>query len=298
MNRSPLTLEALEVIDEIERRGSFASAALHLNRVPSALSYVVQRLEDQLGIALFQRRGRRSVLTPAGRHLLEEGRVLLQAAQRLADQTREIAVGWEPRIRIAIDTVVDVSALTNVLATFLQLHPQVQLDVAEEALGGTWEALTDDRADLLIGVGAPVPVHQGVRAEVMGSLQMIFAVAADHPLAGCSGPLTGEDLGRHRWVVVRDSSRFSAPRDTGRINSDSRLYVRTIEQKIAFQKAGLGVGYLPRARIIEELREGSLVELEVADRVEGSSDMLVAWKSVNRGKGLSALVATLLASGV
>ena len=77
MQHTPLTLEALLVLDAIDQRGSFASAAEQLNKVPSAISYIVQKLEEQLGVTLFVRQGRRSVLTPAGLHLLEEGRKVL-----------------------------------------------------------------------------------------------------------------------------------------------------------------------------------------------------------------------------
>ncbi len=294
MNHSPLTLEALEVIDQIERRGSFASAAEHLNKVPSALSYIVQKLEEQLGVTLFQRQGRRSVLTPAGRHLLEEGRQLLQAAERLANQTREIAIGWEPRIRIAFDTILDFDQLLPTLNTFLLQHPQIELDIGEEVLGGTWEALIEDRVDLLIGAGGPVPTQQGIRSEKFGTLEMVFAVAADHPLARETSPLLKEQLKDHRWVVVHDSSRFSVPRDTGRISSEERLYVRTIAQKIAAQQAGLGIGYLPKMRIREQLDSGALVELAIEGAESFVSDTLVAWKAVNRGKGLQSLVTALL----
>ena len=72
-NKSPITIEVLETLDAIERRGSFAKAAEELNKATSAISYIVQKLEEQLDIAVFQRQGRRSVLTPAGRLVLEEG---------------------------------------------------------------------------------------------------------------------------------------------------------------------------------------------------------------------------------
>ena len=81
---SPITIEALKVLDVIDRRGSYAAAAEELNKVPSALSYVMQKLEEQLDVTLFQKQGRRAVLTPAGRHLLEQGRELLNAIERLA----------------------------------------------------------------------------------------------------------------------------------------------------------------------------------------------------------------------
>ena len=72
--KHPVTLEALEVLDAIDRKGSFAAAANALYRVPSAITYSVRKLEQDLGVVLFKREGRRSLLTPAGRVLLEQGR--------------------------------------------------------------------------------------------------------------------------------------------------------------------------------------------------------------------------------
>ena len=65
--KNPITIEALEIIDAIDRQGSFAKAAQELNKATSAISYGIQKLEDQLDIAIFHRQGRRSTLTPAGR---------------------------------------------------------------------------------------------------------------------------------------------------------------------------------------------------------------------------------------
>jgi DNA-binding transcriptional LysR family regulator len=66
MAKNPITIDVLETLDAIDRRGSFAKAAEELNKATSAVSYAVQKLEEQLDIALFQRQGRRSVLTPGG----------------------------------------------------------------------------------------------------------------------------------------------------------------------------------------------------------------------------------------
>jgi DNA-binding transcriptional LysR family regulator len=78
-----LTLDALAVLDAIDRKGSFAAAAEELHRVPSAMTYAVQKLEEDLDVLLFDRRGHRAQLTEAGRELLREGRHLLQAASEL-----------------------------------------------------------------------------------------------------------------------------------------------------------------------------------------------------------------------
>ena len=105
MGWSPIAIEVLETLDAIDRRGSFAKAAEELNKATSAISYAVQKLEEQLDIAVFQRQGRRSVLTPAGRLILEEGRGILQATARLANKAKEVATGWEPRIITAIESL-------------------------------------------------------------------------------------------------------------------------------------------------------------------------------------------------
>ena len=85
-----ITIDALKVLDAIDRKGSFAGAANALFRVPSAISYTVQKLEDDLKVEIFDRSGHRAVLTPAGRYLLDQGRNLLDATDALARATRAL----------------------------------------------------------------------------------------------------------------------------------------------------------------------------------------------------------------
>src|SRR3546814_7488734 len=89
--RSPamrLTFDALETLDAIEQQGSFAKAAEVLHRVPSAITYTVQKLESDLGVQLFDRSGKRAKLTDAGQALVERGRRLPREAERDRTSTR------------------------------------------------------------------------------------------------------------------------------------------------------------------------------------------------------------------
>src|SRR6185503_11552810 len=106
-----LSLDAIHVLDAIDRKGSFAAAAAELHRVPSAITYSVKQLEEGLGIDLFDRKGHRAVLTEAGRELLAEGRRLLRAAADLECRVQQVAKGWESELRIAVDTVVGLDRL-------------------------------------------------------------------------------------------------------------------------------------------------------------------------------------------
>src|SRR5690606_40300491 len=84
-----ISLELFQILDAIDRRGSFAAAAEELGKVASALSYSIQKHEQALGVSLFVRAGRRSVFTPVGRLLLERGRAILGATASLADERSE-----------------------------------------------------------------------------------------------------------------------------------------------------------------------------------------------------------------
>ncbi len=135
---SKLTLEALEVLDAIDRKGSFAAAAA-LYRVPSKVTYTVNKLEEDLGVALFSKEGRRSVLTPAGKVLLERGRDILEAADRLVETARQVDRGWESCLNIAVDSIIDFNSLHPHLDAFYKLQPDIEINLYEEVLGGAWE---------------------------------------------------------------------------------------------------------------------------------------------------------------
>src|SRR3954470_5201854 len=113
-----LSLDSLQVLDAIDRKGSFAAAADELHRVPSAITYSVKQLEDGLGVPLFDRSGHRAVLTGAGRELLSEGRRLLRAAADLECRVQQVAKGWESELRIAVDTIVGIDRLFRLLEEF------------------------------------------------------------------------------------------------------------------------------------------------------------------------------------
>ncbi|REL26252.1 LysR family transcriptional regulator [Thalassotalea euphylliae] len=295
MYKSPITLEALLVLDAIDNRGSFAAAAEQLNKVPSALSYIVQKLEEQLSITLFVRQGRRSVLTPAGRHLLEEGRKVLGAVSKISEQAQTIAHGWEPKFRIGIDSIVDNQPLMEVLAKFLSDYPNVEVDISEHVMSGTWEALQEDRVDMVIGAPSPVPNHQGIRTVALGSLSQVLVAAPNHPISRLPSPVTKADIEDYRTIIVHDSARNAVPWTSNVIEQSQHFYVTSVSQKIAAIQAGIGVGFLPKARVAHLLAD-KVVSVIPTETPPIEAVFYMAWKVVNKGKGLQALVSQITES--
>ena len=148
-----LSLEAIELVDAIARHGSFAAASERLHKVPSTISYAIGRLEEQLGIALFVRQGPRVSLTAAGHEMLREGRWLVAAAADLESRMRQIATGFEAELRLVHDSLIPTSAFSHDIRAFEDLNCGTRLRIACETLTGTWEALRDGRADLIVAAG-------------------------------------------------------------------------------------------------------------------------------------------------
>jgi DNA-binding transcriptional LysR family regulator len=285
----PVTLEALQLMDAIARRGSFAGAAEELGRAPSAVTYAVRRLEDDLDVLLFDRGGYRARLTPAGEELLREGRHLLAAADELTRRVRRVASGWEQELTLALDDIIAFARLLPLLEEFHRVAP-TQLRVTNEVLGGTWDALLAGRADLAIGAmqegPEPARLGTGYRSEPIGTASFVFAVAPSHPLAAIGSPLTASELRQHRQIVVGDTSQRLAPRAAGLLGLADVLTVPTLPAKIAAHKAGLGCGFLPAHRVREEIARGELV-VKTTDLERGDSTMHVAWRNDARGKAVA-----------
>jgi len=287
-----LSLDALLVLDAIARNGSFARAAGELHRVPSALTYTVQQLEADLGVMLFDRSGRKAILTPAGHELLNEGRVLLRAAGDLECRIQQVAKGWETELRIAVDTIIDPQSLFPLVERFTTEDAGTRIRLSTEVFGGAWDALQSSRADLIIGASVEAPAGGGYATLPMGRWQWVFAAAPTHPILDESGPLTETVIARYRAVSVADTSRSAPPRTIGLLSGQDVLTVSSMTDKLAAQIRGLGVGFLPKHLAAPALQHGELVALTVM-LPRPDSHIGAAWRFNRTGRALRWFVTQL-----
>jgi DNA-binding transcriptional LysR family regulator len=282
----PITLDALEVLDAIARKGSFAAAANELFRVPSAISYTVQKLEQDLDVALFRKEGRKAVLTQAGKILLEQGREILDATERLAVATKKIHSGFEPVFNIAIDSILSFEFIYPLINEFYKVLPDIEINIYEEVLGGAQEAILSDRADLVIGTGTTETMPSpGIKYQKIAEIEWLFAVAPGHELTNAPLPLSQQLIEQHRFIVVRDSARNQAPQSRRVFSKRPVLSLPSVTEKINAQCLGLGVGFLPTHRIQAQLTQGQLIALPV-DNAIPMETINMAWKTSNKGKVL------------
>ncbi|HVK94058.1 MAG TPA: LysR family transcriptional regulator [Noviherbaspirillum sp.] len=280
-----LSLDALQIIDAIDRRGSFAGAGKELFRVPSTISYTVGKLEEDLGVQLFERAGPKVALTAAGRELLREGRYLLKAASDLECRVRRVASGWETEFVIGMDSLFSPIGLNEDITEFYACADQTRLRIVQESLSGTWEALLDRRADLLIAAAGEGPSGGGYTALPLGQIPFVFAVSPAHPLAHLSRPLGKADLHAYRAISVADSARRLPVRTVGLLFGQDVLTVPDMRTKFEFQAAGVGFGFLPEPWARYGIESGLLVEKKV-EEARPAETFYLAWRSGEDGQAL------------
>lgn len=252
-----LTLEALRVMDAIDRRGSFAAAADELGRVPSALSYTMQKLEEELDVVLFDRSGHRTKFTNVGRMLLERGRVLLEAADKLTTDAEALSRGWETHLTIVTEALVptpDLFPLIEKLAT----KSNTQLSIITEVLAGAWERLEQGRADIVVAPDMHFRSSSEINSRKLYSVLSVYVAAPDHPIHQEPEPLSEVTRVKYRGVAVADTARERPVLTVQLLDKQPRLTVSTIEDKRQALLAGLGVATMPYPLVEKDIAEGRL----------------------------------------
>jgi molybdate transport repressor ModE-like protein len=281
-----LDLEALELLATIADAGSMAAAARELGKVPSALTYQVRRLEERLDLLLVDRRSGRAQLTESAQLLVREGRDLQAALDGALTRARRAALGFESELVIAVDAIVPIDVLWPLVRGFDELAAPTQLRFWHEVLSGSWEALLSGRADLVVGAPGEAPADHAVRMQPLGSIDFVFCVSPQHPLARVAEPLEPAEIARHRAIAVADSARAMPRRTAGLLPGQPVMTVPDFRYKIAAQVAALGCGYLPRHMAEAELKSGRLLAKRT---VQGDvvQSIHLAWREPVRGRALA-----------
>ncbi len=283
--RFRITLEHLRVLDAIERHGSFAAASQELCVVTSAITHTVRHLEEQLGLTLFDRSGRRVRFTREGATLLERGRTLLASAGAFDEAVRLLATGWEASLEIVVDQVLGLQPLVPLAQGFFEVAPDTSLHLRREAASGSWDALLSGRADLVIGAPADGPGGGGYECMPLGDIRFVAVVAPGHPLARRADRVADRELAEHRAVILGDTSRRLPQLPLSLVDHRRVLSVPDEDSKLAALLSGVGVGFLPEPMARSHLLAGALVMLEV-QKVHPPSRSTIAWRAGENGRAL------------
>ncbi|MBW3695882.1 LysR family transcriptional regulator [Vibrio sp. T187] len=277
--KKTLPLDTLQILDVLHREGTFSAASAHLNRSVSALSYQIQKLEDELGILILDRSGHRAVFTQVGQLLLEQGRHLLNASDELVHQIQRFSKGWETELYLSYDGIIGQDAALTLISDMAN-ECETQLHTQEDILSGGWESLISGKADILLSSTPTMELPNTVNTKVIGHVDMIWVAANNSQILNEPEPLSEVTRCQHTIVVVADTA-FSSPKVTKNILSNQKTCtVSSMSNKLIAIQRNLGIGTVPKHLATPALEQGSLIEIGHARTV----DIVLAWQRGNMGK--------------
>tara|TARA_R110001592_G_scaffold172878_2_gene411428 strand:- start:743 stop:1639 length:897 start_codon:yes stop_codon:yes gene_type:complete len=237
----------LAIIAAVDARGTLTEAATSLHLSQSALSHAIRKLENQLGTPLWQKEGRLLRLTQAGEQLLQLAKRLLPQFEHAEQLLRQYARGQRGTLRIGMECHPCYQWLLKVIAPFLELWPDVDVDVKQKFQFGGIGALFSHDIDILV---TPDPLRQkGLDYTPVFDYEQVLVVAKQHVLATkafvrpedlCSETLISYPVERERLDIYAEflTPAKCAPREHKEIEATNIML-----QMVA---AGRGVAALPR----------------------------------------------------
>ena len=264
-------LDQWAILVSVVEAGGYARAGEALHKSQSTLTYQIQRMEEALGLKVFEIRGRKAVLTAAGEVLYRRGKTLLDEAGRLEQVAGELAKGWEAEIRLAAEIIFPTWLLVQCMGSFSAEHPDTRIELYETVLGGTDEALAARRVDFAITSRLP----PGFIGDVLMPVRALCVAAPSHPLHHLGRPATLEDLRQHRHLVIRDSG-VHRTRSAGFLN-EQRWTVSHKATSLHAVVLGFGYAWFPDEAIRGELERGALVPVPLREGAERQGSLYLVF---------------------
>jgi DNA-binding transcriptional LysR family regulator len=190
----PMTLVQLRHLISLAQSGSFTRSAEALYLTQPALSRSIRALEDELGQPLFDRVGRRSVLTPFGVEALQRAQQLVFDADELAGSALHMREGRAGTVRIGLGSGPGAILMTPLLMTMAKSHPAMHVEVARGPTDVLTRRLRDRELDVLVVDARSLSPAPDLRVANLVEMRGAFMVREKHPLTRWKGALRFDAL--------------------------------------------------------------------------------------------------------
>jgi DNA-binding transcriptional LysR family regulator len=252
------TIEQWRMFKAVADHGGFQQAADVIFKSQSSIHHAVHKMEELLGVTLFQVEGRKTMLTAAGEQLLRRVNYLLAEAERMENVALNLKSGVESSLNIAVDEAFPRDQLFQVLAAVSAEYPLIRIELLETILTGANELLRQGKADIAL---SPFTLPDNLSEDIC-QVEFIAVAGREHPLNWPRRELTLEELKTCRQIVIRDSA-LEQKKDVGWLGSEQRWTVSHVGTSIELLRKNLGFAWLPLTAVQPFLDDGSLVPLQL-----------------------------------
>lgn len=236
--------------------GQFTLAAEQCHLTQSALSQLISRLEDRVGVLLFNRDSRSVTLTNEGRRLAETARHVTFELDRALTDLHDIATLQAGHVALAVIPSLAVMWLPKVIALFHSRHPEVRLQLHDLSSVRCHEVLQHGGVDFAVNSQPGTP-HE-MESELLFEEFLYLICPPDHPLSG-KEVITPRDLRGVRFLhlkgtdhmLVRTSNGLESARQVLQQAGvvDTGFEVSNLATLAGLVAAGLGVGLAPETSL-------------------------------------------------
>lgn len=245
-----MQLHQLRYAIAIAREGSFTRAAEKLYLAQPSLSVQIRKMEQELGVRLFERRGRRAVPTIAGDSFLKQAERVLAEVDRLRDQMDEFKDLRRGRVALGVLPSVGTRLLPDILRSYHRRYPGVELMMTEQDLDASSEfqrRVHQGELDLAV-VRMPTTLP-GLRSQTLVREPIVALLPPGHRLTGQSSVQLAE-LADEAFVALRSGGglRTLMNEMCDRAGFVPKVSVETGQLSILWSMvtAGMGVAVVPR----------------------------------------------------
>ena len=258
MHRLPIS--GLEIFLAIAKRGSLRGAAEALGVRPPAVSYQLKALEERIGATLFTRTTRSVQLTDAGRALLARAKPAMAELGAALEDARRSGAAKKGTVRLTLPYVAYQLTIAKRLAAFQSKFPEIELELSFS------EAFVDIAAEgFHAGVRLGDLIHEDMIAvRLSPPIRQVFFAAPSY-LEEHGRPERPESLLQHNCIRYRyiTSKRiaewqFNGAEGISTIDVTGNLIVNSTNALLSSARDGLGIGWLFRPSIEDDLRAGTL----------------------------------------
>ena len=235
-----------------------------LHAAQSTVSMRIKALEDELDVRLFERLGRRVVLTESGFTLLQYARKMLEIEDEARSSVRDNATSGT--VTIKVPESLECHRLPGVLQAFLRKAPATKVRILPCIAGNVAEDLRRGVTDLAF-VFAYEPSARDINAVFLGTEELVAVAAPEHPLAVMKevGP---QDILKHRLLLANADCSYRRTfeiflSETAQLPQPS-VECDSVSAAISMVRAGLGLTMLPEMTVREDLATGALRRLSLA----------------------------------
>jgi DNA-binding transcriptional LysR family regulator len=246
MNRIRFDLDDLQAMVAVVDQGGFRAAALALHLSQPALSRRVGKLEEALGVRLFERTTRRVALTLVGREFYGRAVEILQGVEASLHNIGDLSLS-QGEITVACVPSVAHNFLPPIMQRFHVKFPRIRLRIVDEGAHAVLNNVARGDSDFGVNfLGADEP---GIDFEPILQECFVMACRFDHPLAKRRS-VTWDDIGKHPYMTVAKSSGnrmvLDRARAPGGKQPHSMIEVRHVSSLLEMVKAGLGIAVVPQ----------------------------------------------------